>query len=732
LNLVSSGVVGATVGGGGATNFSGQSYTNSVTGNFGTVSGGSGNTASVTATVGGGGGNTASGDDATIGGGSKNTASGASATVAGGGPNNASGDYSTVGGGVGNQATGVGAVIAGGGIILNGVIETTFANFANGAGSTIGGGAGNTVNSNQATVGGGFLNKATNNYATVPGGTGNVAGGQYSFAAGQSAKATNDGAFVWADSQNADFNSTNNDSFNVRAQGGARFLTGGGGMTVDGQAVIISGTPNIIEGSSLNFVSSGVVGATVGGGGATNFSGQSYTNSVTGNFGTVSGGSGNTASVTATVGGGNKNNASTFGATIGGGTGNTASGVNATVAGGGPNNAGGDYSTVGGGSGNQATGVGTVIAGGGIFLNNGLETTLANFANGVGSTVGGGAGNTVSSNQATVGGGFLNKATNNYATVPGGTENVAGGQYSFAAGQQALALNQGAFVWADSQNAAFASSANDQFLVRAQGGVGINTSSTPDSYLCINTNTYLFSHPIYLRGEGGSDHNHGLAYCGPSKTNFLPGVLPDGPVLWGFGGGALGTISASNAVLSWTGNGVTISPGTSSSTPALRVVGIGNATTPALSVSSQNPQLTGLIAQFGNSNAYVAAITNDGTFYGKAFTMTSDRNAKENFMTLDAKTVLEKVAAMPVTQWNYKDDAADKKHIGPVAQDFHTAFGLDGADDKHISVVDEGGVALAAIQGLNQKLNEKDTELTELKERLAALETVVKSLAEKK
>jgi hypothetical protein len=302
---------------------------------------------------------------------------------------------------------------------------------------------------------------------------------------------------------------------------------------------------------------------------------------------------------------------------------------------------------------------------------------------------------------------------------------VAGGQYSFAAGQQAQALNQGAFVWADSQSAAFTSSANDQFLVRSQGGVGINTSSTPDSYLCINTNTYLFSHPIYLRGEGGSDHNHGLAYCGTGKTNFVPGVLPDGPVLWGYGGGALGTISGSNAVLSWTGNGVTINPGNSSSTPALRVIGIANATTPALSVSSQNPLLTGLIAQFGNSNAFVAAITNDGTFYGKGFTMTSDRNAKEHFMALDPKTVLEKVATMPVTQWNYKDDAADKKHIGPVAQDFHAAFGLNGGDDRHISVVDEGGVALAAIQGLNEKVEEKDAEIQDLKARLDRLEQLL-------
>jgi hypothetical protein len=38
-----------------------------------------------------------------------------------------------------------------------------------------------------------------------------------------------------------------------------------------------------------------------------------------------------------------------------------------------------------------------------------------------------------------------------------------------------------------------------------------------------------------------------------------------------------------------------------------------------------------------------------------------------------------------------------RRHIGPMAQDFYSAFGLD---DKRITTIDEGGVALAAIQGL--------------------------------
>jgi isoaspartyl peptidase/L-asparaginase-like protein (Ntn-hydrolase superfamily) len=65
-----------------------------------------------------------------------------------------------------------------------------------------------------------------------------------------------------------------------------------------------------------------------------------------------------------------------------------------------------------------------------------------------------------------------------------------------------------------------------------------------------------------------------------------------------------------------------------------------------------------------------------------------------------------------------------------MAQDFKAAFQLS-ADDKHISLVDEGGVALAAIQGLNQKLNEKDAEIQNLEKRLDELQVVVKQLAQK-
>ena len=85
------------------------------------------------------------------------------------------------------------------------------------------------------------------------------------------------------------------------------------------------------------------------------------------------------------------------------------------------------------------------------------------------------------------------------------------------------------------------------------------------------------------------------------------------------------------------------------------------------------------------------------------FVTTSDRNVKENFSVVDARVMLEKVAALPIMQWNFKADKSTSPHIGPMAQDFHADFGL-GSDDKGIATVDADGVALAAIQGLNSKV----------------------------
>jgi hypothetical protein len=117
------------------------------------------------------------------------------------------------------------------------------------------------------------------------------------------------------------------------------------------------------------------------------------------------------------------------------------------------------------------------------------------------------------------------------------------------------------------------------------------------------------------------------------------------------------------------------------------------------------------------------AILVRGSVQGTIFYSTSDRNLKAGFEPVAAKSILEKVAELPITRWHYTNDVATT-HLGPMAQDFYAAFDV-GPDDKHIATVDEGGVALAAIQGLNQKLEEQRAENVELKQRLEALEKII-------
>lgn len=102
-------------------------------------------------------------------------------------------------------------------------------------------------------------------------------------------------------------------------------------------------------------------------------------------------------------------------------------------------------------------------------------------------------------------------------------------------------------------------------------------------------------------------------------------------------------------------------------------------------------------------------------------TQGSSRDLKTGFATLDPREALARVSALPISLWSYKAEDPAVRHLGPMAEDFHRAFGL-GADDRHIAPGDQAGVALLALQGLGQVVLEKDREIAELKIRLERLE----------
>lgn len=105
----------------------------------------------------------------------------------------------------------------------------------------------------------------------------------------------------------------------------------------------------------------------------------------------------------------------------------------------------------------------------------------------------------------------------------------------------------------------------------------------------------------------------------------------------------------------------------------------------------------------------------------------SDRNAKRDIEAVDARDILQRIAALPISTWSYRADGTNARHMGPMAQDFKGAFGL-GANERQIAPLDVASVALAAVQALQHELEDRDARLRALEQALQAIQA---SVAEK-
>jgi hypothetical protein len=280
---------------------------------------------------------------------------------------------------------------------------------------------------------------------------------------------------------------------NSTAGGDWSTVSGGSGDTASGDYSTVGG--------GLVNIASGEHSAVAGGfdnhaGGDESFVGGGLSNIAGGNRAVVGGGTENIAdSGSCVVGGGVYNEATEYAATIGGGRGNKARGEYSVVGGGGgitaadSNAAIGDYSVISGGQANIASAAAAAVGGGNFNTASGEGSVVsggyAGLASGENATIGGGWHNHASGSVATVGGGQEDTASGFYATVPGGYRNSASGPYSFAAGSSAKANHSGSFVWGDNSPGDFASTGNNQFLIRASGGVGIGTNN-PTAALHVN------------------------------------------------------------------------------------------------------------------------------------------------------------------------------------------------------------------------------------------------------
>lgn len=107
-----------------------------------------------------------------------------------------------------------------------------------------------------------------------------------------------------------------------------------------------------------------------------------------------------------------------------------------------------------------------------------------------------------------------------------------------------------------------------------------------------------------------------------------------------------------------------------------------------------------------------------------SWSMCSDIATKTDIREIEAADILARIESLPIRQWRYKSQDSTVRHIGPMAQDFHAAFGV-GDDPRYITSVDADGVALAAIQELARLLR---AESERAAQRIAELESQIAAL----
>lgn len=446
-------------------------------------------------------------------------------------------------------------------------------------------------------------------------------------------------------------------------------------LRVWGDPLAVNGTATIIGGSLANSFAPGVHGATIAGGGTDagdadpTVGGNEGPNIVTGSYGTIGGGAGNTAGLPGGAGG----PALRPYATVGGGNRNVASGTYSTVAGGWGNAALGFESAIGGGGGNVAAGQASLVAGG----DGNCAGGDFSFAGGVGASV-----------------------------RPGnGTPSLC---FAFIGDSGDANGDEGTFVWADSQPQLLVSTGPNQFVVRAQGGVGVNRPPLMD----------LIELSVFARA--GGPNSFANLYLGPNDPDF-------GGILLSGGGSTAGSNNAVFAIDHYRNLN-----GDEGQVRRLLIDAVGRVALnrdDGLPGGQARPFSVGTDGTNGNG-AHLTA--------GGAWTNGSSREFKEDFEPVDGGEVLRRVVALPIQTWRYRG-SEEGRHIGPMAEDFAQSFGL-GAGDRYIATVDADGVALAAIQGLNAKLAaalaERDRlvadharELAALRERVARAEALALDVA---
>ncbi|HEX3468553.1 MAG TPA: tail fiber domain-containing protein [Candidatus Elarobacter sp.] len=338
--------------------------------------------------------------------------------------------------------------------------------------------------------------------------------------------------------------------------------------------------------------------------------------------------------------------------------------------------AGGDYNTISSGNGSA----------GGSFIGSGGSNTITGAS--TDTVIGGGSTNAIS-------------GTANYSVIVGGENNtMTGGSSVITGGYKNTIAAPYAFLGSGSSNQ-IAASASQSVLV---GGDG-NTLNAQYGALVGGLDNVVSGEGAYIAAGGYNTASGEGAVVDGGFNQTASGAFATVP--GGYANDAVGTYSfAAGARASAQQTGTFVwSDGSD-----------GDAYLTSARAYQFLARASGGFTLYTNAGSTVGAQLSAGS---GTWASLSDRRAKTNIVPLDDAAVLDKVAALPISRWSYRTEHG-VRHVGPMAQDFYAAFRV-GEDDRHITSIDEDGVALAAIKALNAEVTRQRAEIRRLTARLDAL-----------
>jgi len=416
------------------------------------------------------------------------------------------------------------------------------------------------------------------------------------------------------------------------------------------------------------------------------------------------------------------------------GSGNTICDYNSVIV-------GGNGDTIDSGSGNTPAGAAYSMIGAGTsnnvsnyesFIGAGDTNSVSSFD----SFVGAGLGNSVSSFDSFVGAGLGNSVPGTVSFIGSGHNNAVSGHLSFVgAGFGNQVSGAGSFVGAGGDvTSALPNnqiSGSDSFV----GAGDQNNIAANQAFIGSGQANQILTGGQFATIGGGNGNVASGSYgaIGGGSGNVASGAYG------AIGGGAVN--GASGAYATIPGGYHNVAAGVTSFAAGY----IAEALTTGSFAWSDESSRTVLV-RTTVPNEFVARATGGVNFYSNAaltsgvrlapgagsWSSLSDRAMKTSVVPLDDAAVLAKVAALPVSEWSYTSERG-VRHVGPMAQDFYAAFGI-GEDDRHITSIDEDGVALAAIKALHGEnaalragMHSQHTELVALRGELRRLEAEVAS-----